>query len=105
MKRHIDLITKLLRHVESDLSGERLEISNNFDGYTARQIHYHLALCEEADLLILDQQTSRCQDEHGQYTVYAVIHLTWWGHDFLDNPSYKRQPRKQQPERLVGGRH
>ena len=51
MKRHVDLITKILRHAEADCTENALEVSDVFDGCTARQVHDHVKLCEEAGFL------------------------------------------------------
>ena len=87
MKRYMDLIGQILRHVEREHNGQSLEI-RKLDGFTCRQIQYHVELCVEAGYL-QGQPLNRdkCQDEHGLYVIWQIHRLTWAGHEFLDPTS------------------
>lgn len=85
MKRYMDLIREILRFVEREHCGESLEI-RNLDGYTCRQIQYHIELCVEAGYLHAEQSRDHCKDQHGRYPIMLIQRLTWQGHEFL-NPT------------------
>lgn len=83
LKRYMDLIREILRHVEREHKGESIEI-RRLDGYSRRKIQYHVELCVEAGYLQGRPLRDKCQDDHGLYQVWQIHRLTWKGHEFLD---------------------
>ncbi|WP_447065924.1 DUF2513 domain-containing protein [Vibrio alginolyticus] len=78
MKRDMELIRKLLLAVEKNPRELQVE------GYDVEEVGYHTLLLIEAGLL--DGITSDTLDNTSIVpTFISVNHLTWDGHEFLDN--------------------
>ncbi len=69
MKRHMELILRILRHAEQEGKGKPLP-NPDFQEYPEEEIEYHIQLCKEAGYL----HTSH----------HKILNLTWNGHEFLD---------------------
>ena len=79
MKRDMDLIRKIVLHMEDAPTG--FAPSMEIDGYTAEQIGYHAYLIVDAGLANGTDGTSF--DSTGPD--YMLNHLTSAGHDFADS--------------------
>lgn len=80
MIRDMDLIRSILLSVESDEEGD--PIANiDIEGYSKKQIAYHVRLLCEAGLISCD-----IVDEDGPLLErpYLIFSLTWEGHEFID---------------------
>lgn len=79
MKRDMELIRKVLLHIEEnyvDVVLYNIEI----DGYEFKTIAYHCKLCYEAGL-ISDYGNNYAS---GEIINFGVSSLTWNGHEFLE---------------------
>ena len=78
MKRDMDLIRKILFHIEesNELDTRNIDIS----GYEKNIVDYHIKLLNEAKLLNADI----LPPERGTIFIRTIGGLTWQGHDFLD---------------------
>ena len=77
MKRDLDLVRKILLEIESwpDASqARRVDIK----GYSQGAINYHASLLYESKYIEASVRKSQAGD-----TIFP-IHLTWGGHEFLD---------------------
>lgn len=72
------LIRKILMEIEKTLDGARLA-QVKIENYPREQIQYHLALSDEAGLIIAKDASSDSS------LSLMPIRLTWEGHEFLDN--------------------
>jgi hypothetical protein len=80
MKRDLELVRKLLLHLEAK-EDDRIEECPDIAGHDPLQVQYHLLLMDEAGLL-------RCEREVSNSTPSRVVKvypfsLTWEGHEFL----------------------
>ena len=74
------MIFKLLEFAEEQ-DGVNFVDAPEVIGYAAEQIHYHIALCHEAEYL----EAQKVSDKgRGNIHVYAIGPLTWAGHEALD---------------------
>jgi hypothetical protein len=78
MKRDIQLIRKILIEIEKTSDGVRIA-QVKIENYPREQIQYHLALLDEAGLIIAKDASS------GGSLSIMPIRLTWEGYEFLDN--------------------
>ena len=85
MKRHMDLIHKILRQVEQEPLGTSIDI-RCLEGYSCRQIQYHIELALEAGYLCAQKGEGNCNDQYGHYPIMLIQRLTWKGHELL-NPT------------------
>lgn len=81
MKRDIDLIRKLLLHLE-DKPNDKFVKDLELDGYSKDEVQYHFILMDQAGLI-------RCEREVSSSTPDRVIRvypfsLTWQGHEFIE---------------------
>lgn len=78
MKRDMDLIRTILIDVEGipDADDSR---TLEFEGWTPEEVSYHIALLNEAGLVIGHDLSSSDGYE------WTVRRLTWEGHEFLDS--------------------
>ena len=79
MKRDMDLVRSILFKLEEGKAGEREWLEDGvIEGYSAREIWYHVKIMDQAGLVT----TTR----FGLYSVdmWVPIDLTWNGHEFLD---------------------
>ena len=76
MKRHMKLITAVLRYVEEKGNGVELD-QPQFVDFTEAQIAYHITLCSQAGYL-------QVATSSGRPPVHKLRELTWAGHEFLD---------------------
>ena len=79
MKRHTELIHKLLEHVERQCEGDWVP-APDYTSYSARQVHYHIELCHQAGFL----EVHRISGSEEPYPRYSVRNLTWLGHEMLE---------------------
>ena len=79
MKRDMMLIRTLLEHVENSCEGNPI-MPPCLPGYTDKQIHYHVSLCQQAEFL----DTTKISPGEAPYPRYAMHQLTWHGHEMLD---------------------
>lgn len=81
MKRDIDLIRKILLHVEQEQKGEdRCEIHlDQFEGYSKAELKYNIKLLMSAGYLDYGDVTTH------DWTTYQVGFISWDGHEFLDS--------------------
>ena len=72
MKRYMDLIRKILEHMECHVQPGHLMPEPEIAGYTPGQVQYHIELCIQAG--------------YARVTVPGsdLIELTWQGHEALD---------------------
>jgi hypothetical protein len=80
MKRDMDLIRKILIQLESyspDDAIMRIEL----DDYSSEQIAYHVYLLKDANLILAKILFG---GGYAQIESYAILGLTWGGHDFID---------------------
>ena len=77
MKRDMALLLKILRHIRDSATATTFADVPDFEPeYTARQVIYHLELCEEAGLVK--------RNALGIYGVENALRLTWQGHEKLE---------------------
>lgn len=78
MKRNLDLVRDILRHMEAQEHGfsGRIQI----DGYSDDQVGYHIYLMKQAGLLEAEKNTTVLDKSPSA----LPLNLTWDGHDFLD---------------------
>ena len=77
MKRNMDLIREILLRIES-YPEPRGRIDLNIDGYSPKEISYHVKLLSEAGLIeATPLQTLNLFEWHAHS-------LTWEGHEFLE---------------------
>ena len=79
MKRDMDLVRKILLHIEANQDGK---ITLDIPDYPQEEIYSHVALMEEKGLV--EATISRAVGSLDRIEVCAVKRLTWEGHDFLD---------------------
>ena len=81
MQRKMQLIRKLLEHVEMSQTENRILVPEIQD-YSESEVHYHVGLCEEADFLVI----FHCQYEPEPGRRFpGISRLTWKGHEALDS--------------------
>ena len=80
MKRQMKLIRKILEYVEKEAEDRPVAVPE-IVGYTESEIHYHVGLCHEANYLRVVTPTETPQ---GRRFLNGIVHLTWAGHDALD---------------------
>ena len=76
MRRKMKLIRKILEWSEANATGEPTPIGE-IEGYTDKQIQYHIQLCSEAGYLLVQDMLSL------QSTEFYITQLTWRGHETL----------------------
>ena len=81
MERDIDLIRKLLIHLEEKQT-DQIIMELELDGHHKNEVMYHFILMDQAGLI-------RCEREVSSTTSDRVIKvypfsLTWQGHEFLE---------------------
>ena len=79
MKRDFQLIRKLLLEIETQSNGIDVVTLVDIKGYSDKQVQYHLALLDEAGLIVAHDVSS------GDGLNFIPVRLTWEGHEFLDN--------------------
>ncbi len=79
MKRNLQLIRKLLLDIESNSNGFDIVTIDDIEGYSNEQVQYHLALLNEAGLIIAHDASA------GDGIHFIPVRLTWDGHEFLDS--------------------
>ena len=80
MKRDMELVRKLLFHLESSKS-IKAQLSFPIDGYDEIQIRYHLLLLAQAKLIDFEPELTKT----GRIIRPHVLGLNWNGHEFLDS--------------------
>ena len=75
MKRYMELIRRLLAHIEQG----NLTIPEWSD-YTPKQVHYHIGLCYEAGYIDVE----KAFELNVEYQKYRILRLLWDGHNALD---------------------
>lgn len=81
MKRDMELVRKLLLHIEEQFIYEPLDSTDIvIQGYSMEQIGYHFRIMEQGGLInAIDAGAS------GDESCYYLIDgITWWGHELLD---------------------
>ena len=79
MKRQMELIRKILGHIEE--KGSRQPMSDiEIPGYENDEVEYHLLIMSEANLIKADFTLMT----DGREKLHYVYRLTWEGHEFLD---------------------
>ena len=73
------LIFALLRHTEKKDSLEFTAVPE-INGFTPQQVHYHVGLCEQANLLTVRSISGA----DAPYPQYVIGQLTWNGHEALE---------------------
>lgn len=76
MKRDPDLIRKILFAIEQDPGDGYIVVK--VDGYTDKEINYHLSLLHDANFFVGFDE--RYDDE----SHWLVSRLTWDGHEFIE---------------------
>lgn len=76
MKRYMSLILEILRFTERQCGDEKTIVPPEIEGYTPRQVHYHVGLCQEAGYLHAVASSKRGE--------FFICNLTWQGHEVLD---------------------
>ena len=79
MKRDMELVRKLLFHLESRTS-MKAELTLPIDGYDDVAIRYHLLLLAQAKLIDFEPELTKT----GRIIRPHVLGLNWNGHEFLD---------------------
>lgn len=87
MKRSTDLIVQILLYAEEHADNGESRCVPKFENATPPIVDYHIMLCEEAGLL--RSETAKCP-QGSRKPVRSIIHLTWDGHEFLDQHRPKR---------------
>lgn len=84
MRRSMNLIKKLLTHVECHATENGTPIPvPEIEGYSEIDVHYHVRLCVEAGFL---KATPLAQSPEGMGLRHSgIMGLTWAGHDKLDS--------------------
>jgi hypothetical protein len=77
MKRDMDLARKILMEVENNPEPFKWSPRLNMEGYSDKEIAYHVKLLSEAGLIEAKIHPSNA-------AVYMIKSLTWNGHEFLD---------------------
>ena len=78
MKRHMQLIRKLLEFAENRNNGG-WSPAPECSSYSHEIVHYHIGLCREAGYLDI-QKISGAEEP---YARYEIGNLTWAGHEAL----------------------
>ena len=109
MKRIIQLIQEILAFAEECADGGHTRCVpsakdlGSFGDINDRDIHYHIGLCEQAGFLVVEKSGKDIPDSEIPWC--RIIHLTWEGHEYLDQSrTGNRKRRKQMPSKKVGGR-
>ena len=76
MKRDLNLILRILRHVETDGQPGKVLQPPDFQGIDQATVRYHVRLCSDAGFLKLRQTQMGELDD--------IRELTWAGHEYLD---------------------
>ena len=79
MKRYLKLIRKILEYAEAQTDGEYHDAPNCL-GFEQEDVHYNINLCGQAGYLEV-RAVSGGEERHKRY---ALRHLTWQGHNALD---------------------
>ena len=79
-QRKTVLIGKLLEWSECHADGELTPPPPEISGYSEKEVHYHIGLCDEAGLLYVQKRTMAGQEGER----YQILNLTWSGHNELD---------------------
>ena len=79
MKRSLKLIRKILEYAEAQTDGEYHD-SPKCPGFQQEDVHYNIGLCGQAGYLEV-HVVSGSEERHKRY---ALRHLTWNGHNALD---------------------
>ena len=81
MKRDMDLIRRILLHVEQEQKGEdRCEIHlDHFKGYSKDELKYNIRLLMSAGYLDFGDVTTQ------DWNTYQIGFISWEGHEFLDS--------------------
>jgi len=94
----MDLVRKILFTVE-DLSFPGFPVELKIEGYTSKEVNYHLLILADAGLLSVDH----ARGGRGDY-LWKSIRLTWEGHEFLDAArDNKRWEKAKTAMSQVGG--
>lgn len=80
MQRKMDLVREILFAVEKYQHG-RFDSNLSIEGYSEEEIGYHIFIMGEAGLLAVSDET----DDTSLSPQAVPEHLTWEGHDFLEN--------------------
>lgn len=78
MRRDMGLIQKLLEWVEEHGNGEPIDVPR-LCGHEPKFAHYHAGLCGQAGYLCVEQISGAGEP----YIRYALVSLTWAGHEAL----------------------
>lgn len=82
MKRDMELVRKLLLHIEENCGSRHLQSPEiGVDGYEPDEIAYNVRCMVDGELLDVIDATAM-QDRFGHYIIKGI---TWKGHDFLDS--------------------
>lgn len=85
MKRNFDLIRRILRDVENAPPGEVVEDITYPGEYEQEEIYAHIDLLFDAELLKGDiNKASEIGSAGEDILGFAIIGLSWKGHDFLN---------------------
>ena len=106
MKRNPEIIQALLQYVRDTADGCGILTVPNGDELKTKfkisdaEIHYHVHLCLQANFIEVIPDSETLQGTH--IPVHGIIYLTWWGHEFLDNPNPSRRTRTGlRPDQLI----
>ena len=101
MKRDMDLVRKILQHVEGSEDGN---INLDIPDYSQDKISLHVELMKEAGLIEASIHRNSDGPEH-KIVACVVRRLTWNGHEFLEaarNDTFWEQAKKQCREKTGG---
>lgn len=82
MKRHRELINKILKYAELHADDGMTDCIPRWDNTDPVVVDYHVRLCQEAGLVRAEQ----CSQLVGCTTkrAWRIISLTWEGHEYID---------------------
>ena len=78
MQRCMSLIKAILKFAEQKDSDE-YDLPPELPGFSMKQVHYHIELCEQAGYL----QVKKVTGLDAPYPRYTIGNLTWQGHELL----------------------
>ena len=82
MKRDMELVRKLLLHIEQEYTYQPLDSRHiEIDGYSKEHIAYHLKIMDDGGLIDVQNSTVMVGNIHR----FVIDGITWNGHEFLDS--------------------
>lgn len=80
MKRHMDLIKRILEYAEQKIARE-WSVASQFSPHSSEVVQYHIGLCADAGYLMTEEMPGEPGQPADQFKIGL---LTWAGHDALE---------------------